>query len=119
VSRPLGHDHLTAVRRGGNPRRPMDVDPNVVALCNERLAGVKTHAYFQRRVLWPGMRHESALRLFCRRERRVCVGEGDEEAVALSVDLDATVPRKSCAQHAAVVGQDLRVALAESMQKSG
>ena len=92
--RPLGHDHLTAVRRGGDPRGAMDVDPDVVAVCDERLAGVQAYAYLQRRVFRPGMSRELALRLLGRRERLARVNEGDEEAVALGIDLDAAVPRK-------------------------
>ena len=57
-----------------------------------------------------------------RRDRRLCSvlgrGEGDEEGVALSVDLDALVARERRAQNAAVLGEQRRVRVARSLQQA-
>ena len=53
-------------------------------------------------------------------DRGRSVGEGDEERVALCVDLDATVADERVAKHATVLGQHLGVALgSELVQQLG
>jgi hypothetical protein len=44
--------------------------------------------------------------------------EGYEERVALGVDLDAVVPRESVAEHPAVLGEDVRVAVTELLEQA-
>ena len=111
VARRLRQEHLPAVPGGGDPRRAVDVHPDVALVGHDRLARVEPHPDADRPVA----------------ERRLPVGgggervggarEGDEERVALRVHLDAAVPRKGVAQHAAVLAQQLRVALAVLVQQ--
>ena len=111
VARRLRQEHLPAVPGGGDPRRAVDVDPDVALVGHDRLARVEPHADADRPVA----------------ERRLPVGGGgdrvggarerDEERVALRVHLDAAVPRESLAQHTAVLAQQLRVALAVLVQQ--
>ena len=111
VARRLRQEDLPAVPGGSDPRRAVDVDPEVALLGYDRLARVEPHADADRSVA----------------ERRLAVGGGgdrvggarerDEERVALRVHLDAAVPRKGLAQHTAVLAQQLRVALAVLVQQ--
>ena len=79
-------DHgLPAVSRGSDPGRTVDVDADVALFSDERLAGVEAHPHPDR----PGL--ERRLTFRCRRKRVLGAGEGDEEGIALRVDLDAAV----------------------------
>ena len=59
------------------------------------------------------------MRLLGGRERSARVDKRDEEAVPLRVDLDAAVQRERRPQQPAVIGQGLRVPLAERVQQPG
>ena len=89
----------------------MDVDADVALLRHERLAGVDAHAHAHRPV------RERALRRLGRRERVRRPREGDEERVALGVDLDARRGAERLAQHAPVLAEHVRVAVAELVQQ--
>ena len=87
-----------------DPRRAVDVHPDIALVGDERLARVQAHAHPHR----------------ARRERSVPVGrsrecvrgfrERDKERVALRVDLDAAMPRERVAEHAAMLGERIGVA---------
>jgi hypothetical protein len=117
--RPLRRDHLTAVCRRRDARRPVNVDPDVVAVGDDRLARVQAHADAQGLAVRPRMTRQRALSLLGRRERAVRVGEGDEEAVPLRVALAAVVSLEGGTQQPAVVAENLRVPLSEGVQQTG
>ena len=111
VARRLRQEHLAAVPGGGDPRRAVDVDPDVALVGHDRLARVEPHADADRSVA------ERRLPVGGGGDRVGCARERDEERVALRVHLDAAVPRKRLPQHTTVLAQQLRVALAVLVQQ--
>ena len=104
-------EHLPAVPGRGDPRRAMDVDPDVALVGDDRLARVEPHADADRPVV------ERRLAVGGGGERVRCARERDEERVALRVHLDAAVPRERLAQDAPVLGQQVRVPVAVLVQQ--
>ena len=88
----------------------VDVDPDVALVSQLWLAGVDPH---------PDGNLECALRLLGRRQRVRGAGEDDEEGVALGVDLDPAVAFERLAEDAAVLAQDVGIALAELVEEPG
>ncbi len=112
LTRRLRNDDLPAVPRGHDPRRPMDVDPDVALVRDPRLAGMDAHSHPNRAF------REHGLRLRGARRRVAGPLEGDEERVALSVHLDPAVTLERVAQDATVLRQDPRVAIAQLVEQA-
>ena len=107
----LRDQDLAAVAGGGDAGRTVDVDPDVALLGHKRLAGVQSHPHPN------GTALEFVARV-CR--SRKCVRrlpEGDEECVALRVDLDAPVPREGSAEYATMLGKQAGIAGAVLLQQ--
>ncbi len=100
----LGDDDLPAVRGGRDPRRAVDVDPDVALVRRLWLTGVDSDAHAD------GAALERVARVGGRRHCVRCAREGNEERVALRVDLDAVVSRERFSQGAAVLREEIRVA---------
>ena len=112
-------EDLPAVAGRADPGGPMDVDPRVAVLREERLAGVDAHADADVVPLGPLVLDEGAL---CRHRRRGCrvrVGEDGEELVAVRVDLVPSVRRHGFPEDAALVRQDLRIRQAGLVHEAG
>ena len=94
---------------GRDPRGAVDVDADVALVGHERLAGVEPHPHADRPVRRapPCPRAAAASASAAR-------GEGDEERVALRVDLDAAVPLRTPRAARAGARRALRVPLAGS-----
>ena len=81
--------HLPAVGRGGDPRRPVDVEPDVVVATASTVAGMHPDADLDDGALRPGRGGEGAL------DRDRCTDgaggcrEDHEERIALGADLHA------------------------------
>ena len=88
--------------RRGDARGAVDIGADIALLRQERCAGVEPHPHGDRKRL---------LRLARGRKRAGRSREGDEEGVALGVDLDPAVTRESLAQHRPVLGEDICVRL--------
>ena len=86
VGRRLRQQHLPAVPSGGDPRRPVHVEPDVALVGPERLPRVQSHPHPHRPA---GKR---ALRVGGGRHRIGRTRERDEERIALRVDLDPLMP---------------------------
>ena len=118
--RALGDQHLAAVRRRGDPRGAVHVDADVVAVGEQRVAGVDAHAHPHRHASRPALRESSAVcEAAAAATRTGGVVESDEEAVALRVDLVAPVVVERATQDAPMAAQDIRVAVAELVQEPG
>jgi hypothetical protein len=102
--RRCGDDHLPAVARGADPGRAVDVDSYVALAGDMRIAGVNSDADADRAARKPCARGSR------RCERAGCGREGDEERVALRVDLDSAVRPERLADDASVLGKRLGVA---------
>jgi hypothetical protein len=91
----------------GDPRGPVDVDPDVALVRDQGLAGVEADPDADGAIREPGLRVAGG------RQGVGSPSERDEEGVALGVDLYAVVPLEGVAQHAPVLGERLRVGVAE------
>ena len=113
LTRRLRDEHLASVPDRRDPSRAVDVEPGVALLGHDRLAGVDAHPHPDRTL------GERLLPFACGRERVARPPEGDEEGVALRVDLDPAVRLESRPQRAAVLGQRIRVGIAQLVQQLG
>src|SRR5438034_5797484 len=96
-------DDLASVRRRRDSRRPMEVDSDIAFVGELRLTGVDTDPNADRAAT------QRLARSACRRHRVGCAREGDEEGIALRVDLDAAVTGERRSQSCAMLGQELGV----------
>lgn len=92
------------MRRRSDPRRAMHVEPDVSLLRDERLAGVDSHTHLDRPC------GKGCLSLLCRRDRVRGAREGDEERIALRVDLDPARLLESLAESPPMLAQQFGVA---------
>ena len=99
----LGDDDLSAMRGGRDSRGPVDVDPDVALVRRLWLTGVNSDTHADRAAL------ERVARVGGRRNCVRCASEGDEEGVALGVDLDACVRGERLSQDASVLGEEVGV----------
>ena len=107
----LRQQHLPAVSGGRDPRRPVHVEPDVALIDSKRLARVQTHPHPHRAA------RERELRVGRGGHRIGRTREGDEERVALRVDLDALVQLPGIAQRAVVLCEHDGVPVAEFLQQ--
>ena len=114
-----GQQDLPAVAGGADPRRAMDVDPDVALLPDDRLAGVDAHADAELRPLRPVVACERQLGRDGGRNRVLRAPEAVEERVALRVDLLAPARAELLADDAAVVGERIGVPVAEPLEQLG
>jgi hypothetical protein len=106
-------DDLPSVPGRCDPCRAMDVDSDVAFFGHLRLSGVDAHANADL---------AAAERLAGDGRGRDCVGcsrEGDEEGVALGVDLDAVVLGERSSQRGAVFGEEIGVPGAVFLKEPG
>ena len=103
----LRQEHLPAVAGGRDPRRPVHVEPHVPPIGPERLACVQSHPHPHRAA------RKRELRVRGGRHGIGRTRKGDEESVALRVDLDALVPPPGLPQRPAVLGKHVRIPVAQ------
>ena len=96
-------EDLVAVRERGDARSAVDVLADVALLGRGRSARVQAHAHADRSRLEPFARRARRLR------RSSGCRKGDEERVALRVDLDAAVRRRRLAHDPPVLGERVGV----------
>ena len=108
----MREEDLAAVAGGGDARGEVDVVADVALLGDERRARVQADPHLDR------ARRERLGHRRGRGERPGARREGEEEGVALRVDLDPALGGARLADHAAVLGERLRVRLgAELVQQ--
>jgi hypothetical protein len=115
----FGQQDLAPVPSGGDARGPMHVDAHVAVAHQLRSARMEADPYTHDAALGPGMRRQDARRRSGGRHRAGCRREGHKEAVALGVDLDATVIGKRLAHQALMLGQDPRIGVAKAQEQLG
>jgi hypothetical protein len=112
-------DDLAAVRRRGDPGRPVHVDAAVVVPAEGPLAGVQAHPHPHRPPRRPVVGGQAPLGGHRGPDRGHRAGEGGEERVALGADLDpATVPDRP-AQDGRVLVAHRPVPVAQVLQQPG
>ena len=95
----------------------VDADPDVALLADLRLARMQTHADEELDIVGPRMRRQIALRVGGRRDGVLRAAEGDEEGVALGVDLVSTMGRERRSQDPLVLCEHASVLLPEPLQE--
>ena len=117
LSRARREQDLPAAARLADACRPVHIEPEVRALTDGRLAGVHPHAHAKGCVGRPLVLREGLLR----RDEGVGGGfrvrEGDEELVAPLVDDDPVPLVHRRAEETAVVVEDVRVVVAETLDE--
>ena len=98
----LGHQDLSAVPGGHDPRRAVHIDADVPVLVPLRLTGVQAHSRLQRLARGPLVRHQPALCLQSSRHGLTGGREHHEEAVALGPHLHTAVPGERLPQDPAM-----------------
>ena len=96
VARRVRQENLPTVAGGGDPGRTVHVHSDVALVRQQRLARVDAHPHGDAVLL------KKSLRVAGRGRRVARTAEGDEEGVALGVDLDAVVRLPRLAQGRAV-----------------
>src|SRR5574340_204192 len=91
---------LAAMTGGGDARGAVDIQADIAWADELWGAGVQPEAHADLSLRGPGVRGESLGSLDRRGDGCRRSGEGDEEAVALGVDLNADVRRKRLAHQA-------------------
>ena len=94
---------------GHDPRRPVDAQAVVALVAEARLAGVEPDPHAERGAVRPRVPGEAALARRRGEHGVPRLAEGDEERVALRVDLLPVVLGERCPQNPPVVGQHLAV----------
>ena len=107
--RRVGHEDLAAVAGLRDPRRPVHVEADVVAVLERRLARVDADSDAELDPVLPRVSRDGALRLEGRLERARSLVEGGEHLVAAAVDLPPAGPLDRLAHEAAVVRDQPRV----------
>jgi hypothetical protein len=98
IEKPLGSsrdEHLTAVTRGHDPRRLVNIQPHIFRRRDQRLARMNAHAHTDSQLLRPIRSSKSLLRITRRGHSIGGPPEGDEKGVPLVVDLVAVMPRNA------------------------
>jgi hypothetical protein len=111
IARCLRDENLAAVTGSGNARGAMHVDPDLSLVGHHRFARVQSHAHSDRSVSERFARRLRGGQRSGRRRKR------HEERVSLCAYLDAAVTSELLAKHAMVLGQNVRVPIAELLQK--
>ena len=110
--------HLAAVRRGGDARRPVDVDAHVLTAHDRGLARVESDPDPERSTVRPGLSRERLLGVDAGGDRAERAVEQREEGVAHQPQLATVVRCESTAHQLVMPGQRARVALAERLQQA-
>ena len=108
------HEDLSAAPGGSDPGRAVDVGPDVPLRRQHRRAGVDPDTDLD------GSGLEGAAAVSRRLEGAVRRAEREEEGVPLGVDLDPAVASEGLPQHAAVLGEGIRISpLTQFVQQAG
>jgi hypothetical protein len=92
---------------------PVNVDTDVALFAQKRLTGVNADADPKRSVGQCGLYRRGGI------DRIARLGEGVEESIALRIDLDSAVPPEGLSDDPAMLGQGLRVPIAELAEEAG
>ena len=104
----LGHEHLTGVRRPGQPTCLLDVEPDVAVLVPLWRARVHAHPHAHLRVVGNRDGAQRPLRVEGRGDRVVGGGEDDREGRRLGLELATAVRSPRAAADLPLLLQDLQ-----------
>ena len=103
----VGDEDLPSVGSGGDPRRAIDVEADVIVAAECSQPSVQAHPDANRRRLWPGGRRQLPLCGGRGSHRRGRLPEQDEEGIALRSTFDAAMRLERSPQDAVVTFEEL------------
>ena len=118
VTRVLRDEHLTAVSGGCDASRAMDVDPDVVACDDRRLAGMHPDANADAFAVRPRVGGKRALCIDGRRDGIGRAREGHEEAIAFRSHLVSVPGAPRVAHYLAVHLEETRPSITELLHEA-
>src|SRR5918996_3579552 len=118
-ARRLGEEDVPTLPSAAEPSGAYDVEAEVALLAEGRLARVEAHPHAHVFPARPSLLGVGPLRRDRARHGITRAGEGEEQRVALRVDLDPAVGAVRLADDAAVLRNELAVALAQPLQEPG
>jgi hypothetical protein len=110
--------NLAAMRRNANAGRPMNVHPNVAALRDVGLAGVKPNADPHGRTVGPWMPQDALLCCDRRHQGLSRPREGSKDRIPLRVDLLAALFLNGRADKSAALRQDVRIGITQLLEQT-
>src|SRR5438067_349006 len=113
------YDYLPAMAAGGNPRRAVHIEADVVVTDPPGFAGVQTHPHAHGFAPGPGVPGQGMLGGNHRLGSIGGTGEDHKEGVALGAQLDAVVGCNRVAHQAALVVQDASPVVPKFLEQSG
>ena len=116
--RRFGDHDLTAVARGSDPCRTVDVDPDVVVAAQDTVAAVQTHPDANLAAVGPGVGRESSLRRHRCSDGSTRGGEHREERVTFGSDLHAISLGDGVPHDRGMLVLERRVRLTEPSEES-
>ncbi len=99
------------MRRGRDPRRPVEVDSDVATVDQKRRTGVYSYTHLN------GAAAKSLMRLIRSGERAMRRRKRDEERVSLRVNLHTAVPLEGISQSPAMLNKRLRIAIRADLMR--
>jgi hypothetical protein len=117
-ARGLRDEHLPSHGRGSDSRRPVHAEPDVAVLAVRRLAGMDAHPDAQLSAVGPFVLRERSLAVDGCGYGVLGAPEGDEERIALRVDLVAPMGLERLTEESLVLCQRLPVVPAEPLQQA-
>src|SRR5205823_11854171 len=114
----IREEDLAAVRRVGDPRGAMDIDPDVPLATDPTFAGVDAHAHADGLAVRPPVTGEPALRHHRRSDRVGGAAEDREERIAVRAHLDAPDPGDGSSDDPTVLLQDASVPVTDLLEET-
>jgi hypothetical protein len=105
------------VSHGRDPRRAVDVQPDVVIAEHRGLTGVEPHADFHCDAIRPWMRSQRSLRCHRRLNRRAGGWKDDEERIALGADLVAAGSAKDATEQLTLGPQHIGISVLQVLDE--
>jgi hypothetical protein len=113
----LREEDLAAVRRPGDARRSVDIQPEVIVAAQDPLAGVHSHPDSNLDPVWPGRRGKLALGPDRRADSAARRGEHGEEGVPLGAHLAAPAFANGGTDHSVVALLHVTIPASEPLEQ--
>jgi hypothetical protein len=111
-------EYLAPVTRRAHAGGRVDAQPDVAVSPDDWLTGVEPHSHSHVDVVGPGVGRKGLLRSDGARDGILSAGKGNEQGVALVVDLAAVELGEHLPEQTMVLLEDVRIAGAKSLEQA-